>query len=156
MRSLLLLLVLLPAWAYAADESDMAIFPVPQSTIARGSIITGNLLTNAPIQNAPVNAVRDEALLIGQQAKRLLPAGKPILMGDVATPVLVKRNDMVTLIYQNDLLLLSTSGRSLGEGGLGASIPVMNIASRKTVTGTIQADGTVRVNSQQSQQGASE
>jgi flagella basal body P-ring formation protein FlgA len=42
-------------------------------------------------------------------------------------------------------LRIAADGRALGRGAAGAHIRVMNLASRNTVGGEVQPDGTVHV-----------
>lgn len=82
---------------------------------------------------------------IGQEARVVLYAGRPIRPGDIGPAAIVDRNQIVLLIYQSGSLQIVTDGRSLGRGGVGDSIRVMNLSSRTTVSGIIAADGSVTV-----------
>lgn len=82
---------------------------------------------------------------IGQEARVNLYAGRPILWDEVGPPAIVDRNAIVALNYARGGLTISTEGRSLGRGGVGDQIRVMNLASRSTVTGIVREDGGVWV-----------
>jgi flagella basal body P-ring formation protein FlgA len=58
---------------------------------------------------------------------------------------LVDRNQIVTLVYNLGGLEITTEGRALDRGGLGDVVGVMNLSSRKTVTGQLAEDGFVYV-----------
>lgn len=83
--------------------------------------------------------------VIGQEARVALYAGRPIRFGDIGPAAIIKRNQIVMLIYRRGGLSIATDARSLGRGGVGDLIRVMNLTSRTTVTGIIGADGTVTV-----------
>ncbi len=83
--------------------------------------------------------------VVGMEARITLYAGRPILADQIGPPALVQRNQTVLLIFRRGTLSILTEGRSLGRGGAGDVIKVMNIASRSTVSGVIGADGHVRV-----------
>jgi flagella basal body P-ring formation protein FlgA len=82
---------------------------------------------------------------VGQEAKVTLYAGRPVLGGDVAPPALVKRNQMVTLVFQSEGLTIHTDGRALERGAVGDLIHVMNLSSHLTITGFVSPDGSVSV-----------
>lgn len=90
-------------------------------------------------------AVSDPGLLIGMEARVALYANRPIQPGDVGFPATIERNQLITLIYQNGTLLISTGGRALGRAGPGDLIQVMNLTSRSTVTARIGTDGAAYV-----------
>ena len=58
---------------------------------------------------------------------------------------MIGRNDLVRLVFSQGGLRIMAEGRSLGRGAVGEVIRVMNIASRTTVSGRIQPDGSVEV-----------
>jgi len=82
---------------------------------------------------------------IGQEARVVLYAGRPIRPGDIGPAAIVDRNQIVRLIYQSGSLQIVADGRSLGRGGVGDFIRVMNLSSRTTVSGIIAANGSVTV-----------
>ena len=83
--------------------------------------------------------------VIGQEARVVLYAGRPIKFGDIGPVSIVERNQIVMLVFRRGGLRISTDARSLGRGGVGDLIRVMNLNSRTTVSGIIGADGTVTV-----------
>ncbi len=135
MRSLILLLAMT---APAAAETLIA-----SRTIRPQAIITSADL--AVIDKTVPGALNlaDDAL--GFEARVVLYAGRPIRPEDIGPPAIVERNQIVTLYYRSGALTIAADARSLGRGGVGDSIRVMNLASRNTVTGYVLADGTVTV-----------
>ena len=84
-------------------------------------------------------------LVIGQEARVALYAGRPIRQGDIGPPAVVERNQIVMLVYQRGSILISTEGRALDRAGPGDLIRVMNLSSRTTVTAQIDESGTAYV-----------
>lgn len=84
--------------------------------------------------------------LIGREVSRTIYAGQPIAAQDTRAPRLVKRNQLVTLKYVKGPLEITLTGRALGEAGLNESVPVLNLESRQTVEGIVQAGGWIWVN----------
>ncbi|ROU03246.1 flagellar basal body P-ring formation chaperone FlgA [Histidinibacterium lentulum] len=89
--------------------------------------------------------VSDPDLLIGQEARVALYAGRPVRAGDVGPPALVERNALVPLIYSTSGLTITTEGRALDRAGAGELVRVMNLASRTTVSARIGPDGAAHV-----------
>ena len=85
------------------------------------------------------------AALIGKETRVVLYAGRPVLPEDIAAPAIVDRNQIVTLTFARDGLTIRTEGRALGRAGVGDSVRVMNLQSRTTLSGRVQADGSVMV-----------
>ena len=136
MRVMILILLLAPMPALA----DIV---VSTRTIRAKEIISATDLEFKPQQVA--GAVSDPALLIGQEARIALYPGRPIRIGDVGSPALVERNDLVVLIFDHQPLSITAEGRALGRGAAGDRIRVMNLSSRTTVTGVIRPDGQIEV-----------
>ncbi len=132
----LLPLLLLPAPAWA--ESVVA-----TRTIRAQSVITETDLTL--VDAAIPGALDDAALAAGQEARVTIYAGRPVRAADLGPPASVERNQIVALAFLAGGLEIVTEGRALERGGAGDLIRVMNIGSRSTVTGLIDADGRVRV-----------
>ncbi len=82
---------------------------------------------------------------VGMEARVTLYAGRPVHEADVGAPALVKRNQMVSLIFQTSGLTIHTEGRALERGASGDLIHVMNLSSHLTVQGLVAPDGSVSV-----------
>lgn len=112
-------------------------------TIRAQSVITvDDVVIVAGATDAAVQAAQN---IIGMEARVALFAGRPIMPGDVGLPAVVERNQIVSLFFEKDGLVISTEGRALGRAGPGETIRVMNIGSRMTVSATIGADGVAYV-----------
>lgn len=90
-------------------------------------------------------ALGSDAQILGLEAKTTLYPGHPIRPQDVGPPALVERNQLVMVVYKSGALTISAEARALSRGGVGEVIRVMNLTSRKTVSGRIEPDGTVAV-----------
>lgn len=83
--------------------------------------------------------------VLGLEARVSIYPGRPIRQGDVGPAALVERNQIVTLVYSQNGLSILTEGRCLSRAAAGETARVMNLASRKSVTGTVRPDGSVLV-----------
>ena len=88
-------------------------------------------------------AARDRA--VGMQARRQLRAGQALRVADLARPDLVQRDQNVTLIYQSPGLYLTVRGKALEGGTEGDVVNVMNLQSKRTVSGVVTGRGQVSI-----------
>jgi flagella basal body P-ring formation protein FlgA len=102
-------------------------------------------IVELPYGKIPRNAITDPAGLIGMTPKRLLRPGIALREGDVAPPVVVKRNTVVVMVFERGGLFLTAKGKTLQDGGAGEVIRIENLQSGIVVQGVVQADGHVEV-----------
>src|SRR5713226_4186704 len=88
-------------------------------------------------------ASRDRA--IGMQARKQLRAGQALRVADIAKPDLVQRDQNVTLTYEATGLYLTIRGKALDNGTEGDVVSVLNLQSKRTVTGVVSGRGQVTV-----------
>lgn len=142
-----LLLSSLVACPAAAEVRNL---PVPAATISPNDVITGGQITGRrfKVTATSVNGFATErSELIGKQARRRLPAGKPIPLSALAEPVAVRRGAAVTATYQEQGLSISTALVALRDGTAGETIDARNVAAGSTIRATVQADGSLAVSS---------
>jgi flagella basal body P-ring formation protein FlgA len=60
-------------------------------------------------------------------------------------PQLVRRGEPVTIRIVSGALAITASGRALNGGGQGEMVRVVTNATNRTLDGTIEGSGTVRV-----------
>jgi flagella basal body P-ring formation protein FlgA len=88
-------------------------------------------------------ATRDRA--VGMQARRQLRAGQALRVSDLAKPDLVQRDQAVTLVYESAGLYLTIRGKALEAGTEGDVVNVLNLQSKRTVSGIVSGRGQVSV-----------
>jgi flagella basal body P-ring formation protein FlgA len=139
MRVLALALLLVqPAAGPAAAESVVATRAIPaQTVIGPGDVA----LVAAEIDGAADSL----AGIVGQEARGMLYPGRPVRPGDVGPPAVVDRNQIVTLHYRSGALSILAEGRALDRAAAGERVRALNLASRSTVSGTVQSDGSIDV-----------
>jgi flagella basal body P-ring formation protein FlgA len=144
-RALLLLLagLALGPPPLAAQEAAAPGTVVATRPIRAQSVLAAGDVTLEP--GATPGAAARVADAIGMETRRGLYPGRPVMLGDLAPPALVERNQLVMLRYASGALVIETDGRALGRGGLGERVRVMNLDSRNAVTGTVVAPNTVEV-----------
>jgi flagella basal body P-ring formation protein FlgA len=88
-------------------------------------------------------AARDRA--VGMQARKQLRAGQALKTADLAKPDLVTRDQNVTLIYESVGLYLTIRGKALEGGTEGDVVSVLNLQSKRTVSGVVIGRGQVSI-----------
>lgn len=88
-------------------------------------------------------APRDQSL--GMQARKQLRSGQPLRGADLVKPDLVQRDQSVTLIYETAGVYLTMRGKAVDGGAEGDVVTVMNLASKRTVSGTVTGRGQVTI-----------
>jgi flagella basal body P-ring formation protein FlgA len=88
-------------------------------------------------------ASRDRA--VGMQARKQMRTGQALRSADLAKPDLVTRDQNVTLIYESSGLYLTIRGKALEGGTEGDVVNVLNLQSKRTVSGVVVGRGQVSV-----------
>ena len=126
----------------------LALPATSQTVVATHTIRAQSILTAADvelIEQSVAGAYIAIDEVAGMEARVVLYPGRPIRIDDIGPPALVERNQIVTLVYSVAGLVIATEARSLGRAGIGDRLRVMNLSSRSTVSGWVQADGSVSV-----------
>jgi flagella basal body P-ring formation protein FlgA len=88
-------------------------------------------------------ASRDRS--VGMQARKQLRAGQALKVADLAKPDLVQRDQNVTLIYDTAGLYITVRGKALDSGTEGDVVSVLNLQSKRTVSGVVTGRGQVSI-----------
>ena len=91
------------------------------------------------------NDVASRDRVVGLQARRQLRAGQALRVADLAKPDLVQKDQSVTLTYQASGLYLTIRGKALEAGTEGDVVNVLNLQSKRTVSGVVTGRGLVSI-----------
>jgi len=141
-------LIVLVFWASFAVQAvgEPRTVIVPAQVIYPGDKITESMLTETQDTAGPSAGVFwDRADLVGKVARRTLLPGRPIPSIAVEEPRAVTTGALVSIVYQQDGLSIVTTAQALQNGAVGQVVQVRNLDSGIVVTGTVQADGSIRV-----------
>lgn len=111
-----------------------------ETVVANGTIRSMALIGPADvrlIEGDTPGAVADLEAAIGMEARVNLYPGRPIRASDLRPPAVINRNEIITLQYSANGLLIVTEGRALDRAGVGERLRVLNLASRTTITATV-------------------
>ena len=98
-----------------------------------------------PIRTADTGSYASLDQVIGMQLRRPARAGKMLKPGDIAEPVLIARNEAVTIVYRSGPLTLTVKGQALGNASRGATVQVLNLMSNKVLSALAADQGLVTV-----------
>lgn len=118
--------------------------PCPIRPINRGEAVTPDLITFVEANLAYQRGAIWDGRGGPWQAIRPLGAMQSILATDLAPLAAIHRGDRVTLVYEKGNIVLSIIVEVLEEGGLGDTILVRNLESRKQIYATVIDQNTVR------------
>jgi flagella basal body P-ring formation protein FlgA len=101
-------------------------------------ITNGDPLTSSAFQRVEVNVLKLPGLLQpaidfpeGKVAAHPLPEGKILMESDWVEPVLVARNDLVTILYAHHGISITVQARAMANGVRNEVIAVQNVTSHK-------------------------
>jgi flagella basal body P-ring formation protein FlgA len=102
-------------------------------------------LARAEIGKVPAGAFHDPLEVVGKVMNRSIGPGLPVLSKHLAGSKLVKRGRKVTLVAERGGVRISTGGETRENAYVDDAVKVVNLASKKTVTGILIDETTVRV-----------
>ncbi|PIT06135.1 flagellar basal body P-ring biosynthesis protein FlgA [Bradyrhizobium nitroreducens] len=82
---------------------------------------------------------------VGMQLRRPMRAGTPLRAADIVKPDFVVRDQAVTVIFQAPGLYLTTRGKAIESGAEGDTVSVLNLQSKRTLTGVVTGRGQVTI-----------
>lgn len=94
---------------------------------------------------SPGDAVRDLEAMVGLRAKRALAGDQLLREGDFEPVPVVERGDRVMLVLQSGALMIQATGQAKERGAAGDWIRVVNLDSKRELTGRVDRDGRVHV-----------
>ena len=116
----------------------------PAGTVLAPSDIEMKLV---PLKFAESTGIISLDQLIGKQLQRSARSGLMLRAGDVSDPLVVSRNQMVTVYLRSGPMTLTVKGQALGNASAGQPVQVMNVASKKILSGTALPNGGVEMTS---------
>jgi flagella basal body P-ring formation protein FlgA len=87
--------------------------------------------------------IADAAQAIGQAARNDMQPGRLLRVTDLMKPEVVRRNEMVTLVYEVPGITLTVRGKATEGGAEGDVIGVLNEQSKRVLEGVVAGPGRV-------------
>jgi flagella basal body P-ring formation protein FlgA len=117
-----------------------------------GSQPAGKILTPSDVEMRPVpvgfadnGSFASLDQVVGKQLRHPARDGLMLRPADVADPLVVARNDTVTLYLKSGPMTLSVRGQALNDAAVGQKVSVLNLMSSKVVNGIAVATGAVEI-----------
>jgi len=130
-------------------------YPLAKVWVPIADIAKGKVVQVADLQEIVVRKVRlkngvwsDIADITGKQATKNLKAGKLIEKGDLQAEVIIKKGQNVTAIYNKKGLQITSKMQALEDAAAGEMIKLLNLNSKKEITGEAKASGLVEINNE--------
>ena len=117
--------------------------PAAMRVMSKGENLTPEAVTFMRVNAATLKDMPWDGQGGPWRLARGLSAGEPILQSDLASQLMVRRGDVVTLIYARGNLRMTTQAEALSDGEPGATIAVRNLQSKKQVYAKVKDGGTV-------------
>ena len=90
---------------------------------------------------APADAPGDPDMVIGMAARRPLREGAAVQARDLTAPLVVKRDEMISVAFESGGISLILQGKALKDAAVGDSVQVLNPQSKKVIEAVVSAPG---------------
>lgn len=133
---------------FGSALADVRDIPVPRITLYPGDTITDGVLLDKKFRMPDGSAstyATSRSQLRGKIARRLLVAGRPIVLNATRGEQLVRQGKPALARYVDDGLEISASLIPLQSAEAGETVDARNAETGIVVRSEVQADGTLRV-----------
>ncbi|MDR1043634.1 MAG: flagellar basal body P-ring formation chaperone FlgA [Candidatus Adiutrix sp.] len=119
---------------------------VAARSLPKGQVLTEDDLSLSLIPYAQARgALQDQALAVGSTLRANLNPGDPIRERHLSKSVMIRRGETVSLIARQGGLKVSATGQAKQDGALGETITLLNLDSKKTVSGRVIGPSQVEI-----------
>jgi flagellar basal body P-ring formation protein FlgA len=127
----------------AIETADVAVLT---RNVERGEVLkSADVVNERRPKPEIVGDVAARGQAVGMQMRKPLRAGQVLKLADLGKPDLVQRDDGVTLIYETTGLYLTMRGKALDSGSEGDTVSVLNLQSKRAVSGVVIGRGQVAI-----------
>ncbi|KFL28435.1 hypothetical protein JP75_24550 [Devosia riboflavina] len=127
---------------------DMTVeMPHLAANLPAGTILLPEHIVMSPVPAGQANAYAFAPIeqLVGMALNRQSREGMLLRLSDVSAPLAVAKNDLVTIMYRRGPLTLTVKGQAITGASRGSSLQVLNLMSKRVISATAVAPGTVEV-----------
>lgn len=123
-------------------DAVLAVHTIKESqVISEGDIYTGR----RNLAELPPGYTHDIVSVSGKRTRRFVGTNRPITQDMLEDPPLFKRGEKVFIVAESETLKIIATGTAESDGYKGRLVKVMNVQSRKEVSGEVIDNTTVRV-----------
>lgn len=122
--------------------------PVLITDVRRGDEITASMIVYEPIEDGRriQGLIRSASILEDTEARRTIRAGEPLSLRDIQPLSILKKGDLVQLIYQQGPIKLVVNAKALSDAARGETVRLQNLQSNKSMDAIAWAPGEARIN----------
>lgn len=129
--------------AVVTVEVATAAAPIARNaTLKDGDVV----MERRPRTQLPPDVITDRAKAVGLAARTPIEPGRPLRTAELMKPLVVMRNEQVTLVYRMPGITLTVLGKATESGALGDAISVLNEHSKHIIQGVVVGPGHVVIN----------
>jgi len=117
------------------------------ANLPAGTILLPEHIVMSPVPAGQANAYAFAPIeqFVGMALNRQSREGMLLRLSDVSAPLAVTKNDLVTIMYRRGPLTLTVKGQAITSASRGSSLQVLNLMSKRVISATAVAPGTVEV-----------
>ncbi|GBE37098.1 flagellar basal body P-ring biosynthesis protein FlgA [bacterium BMS3Bbin07] len=134
--------VRIKAYITARDQVVRTRRALYKGTVIRSTDIYTTMMN---VRKIPRGAISDIKGVRGKILKRSLPADSTLTEAVTGEKPLIQKGQRITLLYKTNSLRVTAPGVAREDGYSEREISVMNLTSRKTITGIVESRGIVNV-----------
>lgn len=123
---------------------------VPAKNIQKGEVIKPDMLKQITVRSNRLKPgfMTEKDQLVNKEAKKTLKEGKIVVDRDVGNEMLIKKNDVITVVYKTEKMQITAKVEALKDGARGETIEMLNPKSKKILYGKVVDKDTVEVDVQ--------
>ncbi len=130
------------AYVTARDRVVRTKRPLYRGTVIRSTDVYTAMMD---VRRIPKGAISDPKSVTGMVLKRSLPADTTLTEAVAREKPLIRKGQRITIMYETPSLRVTAPGVAREDGYPEREISVMNLTSRKTITGIVDGRGVVSV-----------
>jgi flagella basal body P-ring formation protein FlgA len=119
---------------------------ISRNRISQGDHLNENdfFLQREEVTNEPADVLTDVKDILGKAAKTTIPANEIVCASMLDKQRLIKKNEMVTVMFDTDLISITMKALAMENGREGDVIQVRNMNSRKIFDAQVVSNTLVR------------
>lgn len=120
---------------------------VPRKSFSRGHLISAGDLTMKPLPEIEMEAdyVTDPDAVIGMEVRSTVRGNRPMRHGDLGSPILVHRGDLIEVRVVSGGITITTNAKSIGNGAVSDLIEIETLQPRRRLVARVVQPGTVEI-----------
>ncbi len=119
--------------------------PAASRSLNKGETLTPDAITFMRVNASSFKDVPWDGQGGPWQVIRSIGKGETILQSDLASKMMVRRGNILTLNYDRGNVHMSVQAEALADGEPGATIPVRNLQTKKQIYATVKDGNTVEI-----------